>query len=1820
MKKYVFFIVSIGVILAGLLFYNVYNIQKENMKNFEEPGYILQSASGQTQKIDKYYFNANEEYKIKNNQKVIFKDTSGDEVYTTKDNFIHYNNGAISSLQKGVLINLANIEQDPITYYSIAANQIVKKQSENYYINHLNNKLQFKNLIWKISDTKYLIAGNAMTVTFDDGTTKEINGYIELEYLDNQIIKLYNQELIYQTISSKVNIKMPDNIEINLQSKAVNKNGETKMNLANMVIDSDDNVEIVEETKEDKYKNNEIDESMQNEIETEDADEDEDSENNPNAQNGNVNGENGQNTQNGENSQTGANGEDNVQNGNAGEGTNGGSGGIVEEEVEDLPELVAPVFKVESFDVDSISLNAQITIQDDEARLVREPYIKILDNATGKNVYAKEEALGTYNIDIAVSTLSPETDYTLVIESAYDVDGITYTKNFVYKIFRTKSVGIRYEKDVFTNNSLKFKVSVDPDSKVKGAEMSLISPNGTVEQTVEVGNGTQAGETAEFISLSSNTDYTIKLSNVLYNGQIISNGFSQEKVFRTLKNKPQIVGPEYEIDKRESTFRLSIKNVVDQDNGIEGYRYEIYDTRNDLDEAPVYTREIPSKEAITVKVDEKILSRGVPYAFKVVAIFNDNEKIVEYESEFSNVMKMDGVEFPTVRFEKETITFERIQGKLIIEDPNNTIKIDDSNKMLVTYTDSTGYTRQFSYQGGLTIPIDINDLRSNETYKFRIFTTVDLKDDNEPIDECYIGGAIIQTLTPDALMGSFIQDSSDTKNTFNIKFNLKKANEENAGSIDTVNPDDPTLQDLEANVLSNLEFRIYAGQPIQNGDGTVTMPGTAIRTVKIKDEYAQEPYESKIKEEYYDQVKAITPEFFGAENKDFKDQKYTIQVLNAYDYTYAGGNKIPLVEGLGYDYYVVTTNGFIPDLPTDPDKAITVTPIRNRDTDSPRTELNAETIVGYKAQAKYDNNQNYATKVIYNMYDATTNQIVGTQEIEIGEDGVVPPAEFEVKDGTKYGVQDVDEARRGNKYYFTYKMILDLNHDGEGETEWPLPSDNVTLKSEEVEPNKQQPRIIMYPSISTDKAFKFKYKSLDIDNALEKDELTAYINTTIKKDTKSINPNTGDVFEEISFENLVAGNLEIRTKQRISKTGEAVDIGLAYQYFEGKRNIQDLKYRLEVEENSVNITISGDIEKLSKIVAIKATFTDTKTQTIKIEKDLKVLRNNMLTVSFNDIAELLNEETRVDVEAYYDTGVTGYDVESDYVAYQKAYRSGEDINYYSINKEGNVAPTTTISENMFNRTNGTSTDKATTFNLVNPINNKKADFILSYSEKGYTYQNDVVLQKEIGLASLTPEGSNIIKFNLIIPGISLLKEGSTSELDITEELDRVKVNASIITKDGIEIKDNNIIVELWKTDENLNNSEKIKEVAIPLADFKNEITIDGLEPKTYYYIKFRAEIRNITKGSEEEFIEKYLYDVDYDTVGKLYYFSTLANVNVENIKVEYSPTSYADKDLKVSYTLDKVLGFQKLRHIIYRQNPDTGAYEEKVAEFEDDLPKAIMEEYVEANPGSIFTFGTRYKIFITPIAVITNGEEQKEIDLGTKEAEFYLAPLSSPLVGIDGYRLDTVNDDGTTDIGNRIRFKVTMYDNDRTVVGDKYRVKIYNQNHEDITPEEYKGEYNTDDANNVFELNNIARDQKYTIEVNMDIDYPNDGKEPYIHDASNTRTVDPVNESGISVGNVTSTNNSTEPNKIDLLFYNSYKIDQIDQIRYSIYNTSGYNQSDVEDFVPREIHSQVDNDTYYSFTLNKNLPTEGKYYVEMQFIRNGEIVDTARIEHIFVNG
>ena len=1815
MKKYVLFMISIGLILGILLVYNIISFQKKNSNVFEESGYILQSASGQTQNVEKYYFNANETYKTKYDQKIVFDDTNGDQVTMAKANFVHYNNGGISSLQKGVIIDLQKVDANPIQYYSIGANKILKKQSDRYVISHLGGNLEFQSLIWKIADNKYLVAGNEITVNFNDGTSKVINGYIEIEYLDNQVVKLYNQELTYQTISTQVNIDVPNGIRLNLESKIVSKDGVNKMSLSNMVIDSNDNVEIVDLEEE-----QEKDEQNQTENETTD----ENTDDGDGTTQGNGNGQGNGSIQNGGIGQNGGAGEGTTGDGSTGSNTGSGSGNLGENDqiMQEDPTVNAPVFKVENFEVDSITMEATIAIVDDESKLVSDHIFKIIQNNTGKVVYYTEEVLGTYSIDLSVSTLSPDTEYTLVAESTYAIDDVEYTKNFIYKIFRTKSVGIDFEKDVFTNNTMKFDITVESDSKVKSAELALVNAQGDILQTAEVGNGTELGKTAEFVGLESNTEYIVRLTNVLYDGQVITNGFELEKVYKTLKDKPQISGADFEIDKRNSVFILKLTNVQDPDDGIKSFRYEVYDTRMNIQESdPVFVKETTQTEDVIVNVNGDPLERGVPYTFKVVAVFDDNEKEIEYESEFSQeIMKMDGVEFPTVRFEEHLVTFERIEGNLIVEDSNNTISLDEDNDFIISYSDSTGYTRSFTYQGSLTIPIKVNDLRANETYKFSVYTRVNLQDGNEPIDECYIGGAVIKTGLPGNMMAAFVKDDSDVKNTFNIKFNLRSVIDDSEEEQDPATAAE--LKDLEAKVLTGMQFSIYAGQ---------TTDGNPVRTVKLVDENTK-PYESQLKVDFFDNTASITPEFFGAQNKDFKDQYYTIKVSNAYDYTYDGGNALPILENT----FTFNANGYMPDLPTDVDNAIDVITIRNRDvTPRPREDLNAETVVGYQIKATYDNSQNYAKKIVYSAYDATTGELVAVQEAAIGEDGTVPSVTFQVKDGTPYTVKDTEGLTRGNSYYFTYVAYLDLNGDGEPETIYPYQDgeEEIILKSKTVTPEKQAPRIIMYPSTSSNTTASYKYKCNDVDHALEEEAMSAIINGTSLRDTKPINTNSGEEFDEVTFETLIPGNLTIRVTERLLKAQPATYNELINLYFEGITNLDAVQYRVGLEENRVIITLTGDEETTKRITAVKAEFVSESVgdlQEVKVVKDLLVPVNNMITISFNDIYELLDRETQVRLTAYYDNGVTGYDLapvnenDTQYVAYQKPYQKGETIYYYTINKEGNLVETTSATGNMYTQSRVDDEEGAfTTLGIVNPIDASEAAVQLQYSQSGFTYQNDPLLQKQIATQDLECETDNTIHFDLIIPGISMLNK-ATNELDITAALDNVRFNATLINKEIVEIENNQIVIELYQTDENGGNEIHVRDYTKSISDFTQTIQLDDLQPKTYYYIKFRANI--IDKDGTPQ--TKYLYDIDYETVGKQYYFSTLANVGITDVKVEYVPVKYNNKTIDITYKLDKILGYHRIDYTIYKKNKESGEYElfidsdhgvqggdagqntgtegDKISS--DTLFLKEMKKSIGANPGSVFEFGADYKIKITPIAILQReGEEEQELDLGSVEHEFTLKTLTTPLVGISGYRTNNTD----------LTYKITIYDTDRIIDQDKYTIKVYNAQFKDITPEEYKVEFDTDLVNNTIELKGLDASQAYTLAVVMNLDYENDAQDLLL-DETKRYTIDPINESGISVGNISSSNNAEIHNKIDLIFHNSYKLTEIEEVRYSIYNNSGYAQSDTEKFVPSAIHSNVDNTTYYTFTLNKNLPSEGRYIVELQFLKDGQIVDTYSLEHIYI--
>ena len=448
MKKYILFFISIGIILVGILIFNVMNVEESKKETFSESGYILNGSSS------RYYFYQDETYTPLYNKQIAFYDTEGTKVTISNDNFVHYASGNIVALQQSVLLDLNKINDDPIVYYDIKANKEIKKVSSRYTVKNLDSDIQFEQAIWKISANKYIVLANKLNIMLNNGMTKEAEGYVEIEYSDNEIVNIYNQEFSYQTISSDSYIELQDGIKLNIGNKIVSQNDENKMSLEDMVINSNDNVTLVDLTKEDDS--------------TKSDDENTDNEDKENGQNVNGTQPGGTNAGTSSSTETTTNTNSSnttlIQNGTNSSNTTGDENKINietpdilyeyvndnESKVDETAPINEPKFKLENMKITAVGISGNIQITDDNDALSKNDDInvKIINNQSGKTVYTTSQSYGGFNIPLDVQTLVPDTSYTVVTSSTYIVNEKSYTKNFIYKMFTTTSSGVKISKDI----------------------------------------------------------------------------------------------------------------------------------------------------------------------------------------------------------------------------------------------------------------------------------------------------------------------------------------------------------------------------------------------------------------------------------------------------------------------------------------------------------------------------------------------------------------------------------------------------------------------------------------------------------------------------------------------------------------------------------------------------------------------------------------------------------------------------------------------------------------------------------------------------------------------------------------------------------------------------------------------------------------------------------------------------------------------------------------------------------------------------------------------------------------------------------------------------------------------------------------------------------------------------------------------------------------------------------------------------------------------------------------------------------------------------
>ena len=564
---FVFLLFFIITTTIGVVF--VANNLNTNVLEFEKDGYALYLDKVTNVKAEAYSFNSGTEYRYKQSSDTISFKSDDKNVKIDKDTVIHYTDDSLGVLKKVVGIDVSTINNDIIFYYNIYKNTKINSNKDGYVIKLVNeDEVKFNNLLMRISDNKFLLTGENVRLVYTNDEIIDFGNYVEFEYTDGNVVKVYSEDKYYQTISSEAMLLVED-IRINLKDAVIYKEDKPYISLTNLVVDNNGNIDTLEE------------EIKKEELEIKDGEVDV-----PSGSAG----------------------------GSSGSGGSGGGGNIVEDEEDDdvSEEIVdedevkkTPVYKVTELILTALKIDAKIEIKDEDALLNSDTTVQIVENSTSKVVYDEVAPMGDTAVMISFADLKPDTEYTILASADYKLNDVDYNKIFVSKIFRTEDLGVSFDKVYATQDSLVVEVNKEKYSKVSMFILEILDGEGKRIDYKTISFEYSNRQEVVFSGLTSDTAYRVRMTEILCQGVIVDQGFAQSEVMKTLKAKPEIGDLSYEIDKKKSQFNLNVSSITDTNYGITGYRYEIYDARSEITNAtPVLTLSEERLATISVNVDE----------------------------------------------------------------------------------------------------------------------------------------------------------------------------------------------------------------------------------------------------------------------------------------------------------------------------------------------------------------------------------------------------------------------------------------------------------------------------------------------------------------------------------------------------------------------------------------------------------------------------------------------------------------------------------------------------------------------------------------------------------------------------------------------------------------------------------------------------------------------------------------------------------------------------------------------------------------------------------------------------------------------------------------------------------------------------------------------------------------------------------------------------------------------------------------------------------------------------------------------------------------
>lgn len=1026
-----------------------------------------------------YSFVSGTKYSKKYNGNYEFKDSKGNNVELEKDNFLFYSDSTYSSLTKGVVLNTDDLQENKyVNHYSVPELMEISGSTSGYTIAANEETIQFKELIWKISDTKYMLLANSVQAKFSDEDIRDINGFVEFNYIDDGVIQIITQDNVWQTVSKDAQLVTDNGTIVHLADQLVEHNG-IKMLLSKLVIDASSNIELspLEQKKTEVPEFN---------VNTTDGD---DGSSGNNGNNGN-NGNSGNKATNGYSGVNGNLGSDGNDGDDADDGNDGEDGTDATNQSSFTTEI--PTVQIKKWSVSATGFTGTYSVTDKNEMMDGNLTLKLYEDGTGEEIACVDNSNSSSDFsstaDLEVdfkngAQLKPDTEYQLSISGQYLMDGVSTKREFVVKTFYTDSLGVVLDKDSVTVDSATVSIDKKSYSTAKSVTVYLLTPEQAagkfdptdskvnyITQTYTFKNdGKEETATLKFddqTQMHSNTVYTARVVVTMQENGETQNYISQQALFlATLKQTPTLGSPSAIANRQSWGFELSGGNVTDPDSAITSYIYRVYDSNNDVVK-DIEVAPAKSKQTTMLYLDGEKIRSGQVYRFKVIARYNDNEKDVEIESAVSNDFTLVGSQLPAVSYQDSLTSTDTssLLGNIVISKNGSSIDTSESglsaNPIRIDLMCEGIYEKSIIINdpskiseddSQIRIAINESGLKSGRVYRMDVSAYVDVHDSTN-YHLLSLGHVTAKTRELKTLRAKF-EDLGDTSKAFSKKFSFESAE----SSVTLSGSSD-------ANDLSQVILRLYDAETNkQLGNEVVyTDEDTSART-------------STLTSKFVTSTTTIDETTFGLTTESLTSNSYYIQIQGVYDYTKTMPNLTKYtdedgketdanVSGYVNEYPLAskrsetfTRTAQPPTLPTmdQISSQITATAILNQDAatygGTKNTNLPDNAIVGYYLEFGYTNNARLARKLhLYAfdskdidgnanakdlIYDSSTHQLKN----DTNDDKIVDKKEFGISSASysfpkvailfgsgnssiQNGVNVVysDKMNRGHFYTFAY--------------------------------------------------------------------------------------------------------------------------------------------------------------------------------------------------------------------------------------------------------------------------------------------------------------------------------------------------------------------------------------------------------------------------------------------------------------------------------------------------------------------------------------------------------------------------------------------------------------------------------------------------------------------------------------------------------------------------------------------------------------------------------------------------------------------------------